>query len=77
MGQRGGYFSLRVTIFPFLLDEVSLLHQQLPWMGDFALVETNLKLSTSMRRPSQRKSACGSPQNIPKAHTAARSNATI
>jgi len=28
-------------------------------------VETNLKLFTSTRRPSQRKSACGSPQHIP------------
>ena len=35
------------------------------WKGDFALVETNLKLFTSTRRPSQRKSACGSPQHIP------------
>ena len=35
------------------------------WKGDFALVETNLKLFTSTRRTSQRKSACGSPQHIP------------
>jgi len=48
---------------------------QQPRMGDFALVETNLKLSTSMRRPSQRKSTCGSPQHI--SNTAAWSNATI
>jgi hypothetical protein len=35
------------------------------WKGDFAFVETNFKLFTSTRRPSQRKRACGSPQHIP------------
>ena len=35
------------------------------WKGDFGFVETNLKLFTSTRRPSQLKSICGSPQHIP------------